>query len=419
MAQSNKLTDTAIRALKPARSAQKLFDGEGLYLFVTAEGRRYWRLKYRIDGREKLISLGVYPEVPLKAARLKRERARALLADGKDPSSERKAEKAAKRTAAENTFEAVGREWFKKKSPKWAKSNASVILGRLEKDAFPWIGSEPIASLKRDNLLRILRRIEDRGAVESAHRLRQYIDAICRFAIDTGRLTANATPRPEALESPKKGRFASITEPRGVASLIRAIRGYQGTAVVIGALKLAPLVFVRPGELRSAEWREFDLDAAEWRIPAAKTKMRSPLFVPLSRQAVAILRDVHRLTGSKNFVFPSERGRDRPMSANTLNAALRVLGFAKEQMSTHGFRHMASTLLNESSLWRPDAIERQLAHVDRDDVRAVYNMAEHLPERKKMMQWWADHLDGLADGTSKVVSLTTARAKRAKNARSR
>lgn len=404
MARSDKLTDTEIRALKPTRRAQKLFDGGGLYLLVTAEGRRYWRLKYRIDGREKLISLGVYPAVSLKAARRKRERAKGVLEEGKDPSKERKAEKAARRSAAENTFEAVGREWFAKKSPKWAKNNASVIMGRLVKDAFPWIGAEAIASLTRDRLLGVLRRVEDRGAIESAHRIRQYIDAICRYAIDTGRLTANPTPRPEALASPKSGRFASITDPKGVGALIRAIRGYEGTFVTQCALKLAPLVFVRPGELRTAEWREFDLDAAEWRIPAAKMKMRSPHFVPLSKQTVAILRELHQLTGSGKYVFPSERGRDRPMSANTLNAALRALGFSKEQMTSHGFRHMASTLLNESSLWRPDAIERQLAHVDRDEVRAVYNAAQYLPERRKMMQWWADHLDGLTSGR-KVVSI--------------
>ncbi len=396
MAQSDKLTDTAIRALKPAGRAQKAFDGGGLYLLVMPQSRRYWRLKYRVDGREKLISLGVYPAVSLKVARRKRERAKAILEEGKDPSRERKAEKAARRSAAENTFEAVAREWFAKKSPKWAKSNASVILGRLVKDAFPWVGTEPIASLTRDRLLGVLRRVEDRGAIESAHRIRQYIDAICRYAIDTGRLTANPTPRPEVLAAPKKGRFASITDPKGVGALIRAIRGYQGTFVTQSALKVAPLVFVRPGELRTAEWREFDLDAAEWRIPAAKMKMRSSHYVPLSKQAVAILRELHPLTGSGKYVFPSERGRNRPMSANTMNAALRALGFSKEQMTSHGFRHMASTLLNESSLWKADAIERQLAHLDRDEVRAVYNAAEYLSERRKMMQWWADRLDSLA-----------------------
>jgi len=404
MPRSDNLTDTTIRASKPAGRARKLFDGGGLYLLVTPEGRRYWRLKYRIDGREKLISLGVYPAVSLKAARRRRVQAKAILEDGKDPSKQRKAEKAARRSAAENTFETIAREWFAKKSPKWAKSNADIILGRLIKDAFPWIGKDPVASLTRDRLLVVLRRVEDRGAIESAHRIRQYIDSICRYAIDTGRLTANPTPRPDVLASPKKGRFASITDPKGVGALVRAIRGYQGTFVTQCALKLAPLVFVRPGELRTAEWREFDLDAAEWRIPAAKMKMRSPHLVPLSRQAAATLRELYPLTGSGKHVFPSERGQDRPMSANTMNAALRALGFSKEQMTSHGFRHMASTLLNESSLWNRDAIERQLAHVDRDEVRAVYNAAEYLPARRRMMQWWADRLDALA-AADNVVDL--------------
>lgn len=399
-----KLTDTAIRALKPGRSAQKAFDGGGLYLLVTPEGRRYWRLKYRIAGREKLISLGVYPEVSLKAARRRREKARELIAGGRDPSGERKAKRAAERSAAENTLEAVAREWFTKKSPKWAASNAKVIRQRLERDVFPWLGATPIADLTGPKLLELLQRIEARGAIETAHRVRQYLDAICRFAIGTHRLAANPTPHPEVLAAPSRGRFASITDPRGVGALMRAMRGYQGSFVVRSALALAPLVFVRPGELRTAEWREFDLDAAEWRIPAAKMKMRAPHFVPLSRQAVAILRELEPLTGAGKYVFPSERGRERPMSANTVNAALRALGFTKEQITGHGFRHMASTLLNESSLWNRDAIERQLAHTDQDDIRAVYNAAEYLPERRKMMQWWADRLDSLA-AAENVVSL--------------
>jgi integrase len=269
---------------------------------------------------------------------------------------------------------------------------------------FPWIGAQPVSALTNELIVGVLERVAHRGAVESAHRIRQYIDSICRYAIQTGRLKANPTPHCDVLASPKKGRFASITNPKAAGALIRAIRGYQGTLVTQSALKLAPLVFVRPRELRSAEWSEFDLDAAEWRIPAAKMKMRSPHCVPLSAQAVTILRDIHRLTGSGRFVFPSERGRDRPMSANTINAALRVLGFAKDRMTAHGFRHMASTLLNESSLWKGDAIERQLAHVATDSVRGLYNCAEYLPERKKMMQWWADRLNSLA-GAENVVSI--------------
>lgn len=393
---SGKLTDIKIRALRLPKDAGKHFDGGGLFLLVTKKGRLYWRLKYRVDGREKQISLGVYPAVTLKTARRRRDKARELIAQRKDPSAERKLENAARRSATKNTFEAVAREWFVKKSPAWAKSNRRVILGRLEKDAFPWLGAQPISALTRDHLLSVLRRVEDRGAVESAHRLRQYIDAIFRYAIDTSRVPANPTPHPNALASPERGHFASITDARGIGGLVRAIRGYQGTLVTQCALKLAPLLFVRPGELRCAEWSEFDLDAAEWRIPAARMKMRVLHMVPLSKQAVAILRELQPLTGSGKYVFPSERGRGRPMSANTLNAALRALGFSKDQMTAHGFRHMASTQLNDSGRWRADAIERQLAHGDPDNVRAIYNAAEYLPERRRMMQWWADRLDVLA-----------------------
>ena len=254
MAQSDKLTDTAIRGARPAKQERKLADGGGLYLLVAPTGARYWRLKYRIDGREKKLSLGVYPAVSLKAARLARAKAKAQLYDGKDPSAERQAAKVARRTAAANTFEAVAREWFAKKSGKWAASNASVIIGRLEKDAFPRIGSVPIGNLTSVRLLEVLRVVEDRGAIESAHRLRQYVNSVFQYAMQTHRMTANPTPESGALASPIRGRFPSITEPRGVGALMRAIRGYQGTFPVQCALKFAPLVFVRPGELRTAEW---------------------------------------------------------------------------------------------------------------------------------------------------------------------
>lgn len=402
MPQSDKLTDTAIRRAKPARRDQKLADGGGLYLLVTPSGARYWRLKYRVDGREKKLALGVYPAVSLKAARLARAKAKAQMHEGKDPGAVRQHAKIARRHAAANTFEAVAREWYAKKSPKWAASNALVILGRLEKDAFPHIGSTPIGALSNAELLATLLRVEDRGAVESAHRLRQYINSVFLYAMQTHRVIGNPTPDPGALASPVKGRFPSITEPRAVGALMRAIRGYHGSVPVRCALQLAPLLFVRPGELRTAEWSELDLDAAEWRIPADKMKMRAPHFVPLSAQAVALFREVHAVTGTGRYVFPSERSRARPMSANTLNAALRALGFTKEQMTTHGFRHMASTLLNESGKWRADAIERQLAHADNDSIRAVYNTAEYLPERKQMMQWWSDRLDTLATSDNVV-----------------
>lgn len=411
MTVSNKLSDTALRDLRATRKPRKLFDGEGLYLLIPAaigprtnhtKPRAYWRLKYRFGNQEKVLALGVYPDLALKKARERKIEARRLIAEGTDPGAARKLDKATRKAAATNTFEAIAREWFSKKSRKWAESNASVIMGRLEKDAFPYIGNSPIRELTSPKLLEVLRRVEDRGAVESAHRLRQYINSTFRYAMQAYGLPANPTPHSEVLATPKQGRYASITDPRLVGALMRSINGYQGTFVVRCALRLAPLVFVRPGELRTAEWSEFDLDEGEWRIPAAKMKMRAPHFVPLSRQAIEILRELHQLTGKGRYVFPSERGRSRPMSSNTINAALRGLGYSKTQMTGHGFRHMASTLLNESSKWKGDAIERQLAHAEQDSVRAVYNAAEYLPERKRMMQWWADRLDALAAANNVV-----------------
>jgi integrase len=408
----DKLTDAEIRgAIKAAAAsgaARKLWDGGGMYLHIKPPRAAYWRLKYRVAGVEKLISLGVYDEVSLKTARKRREAARALVGDHVDPSEKRKAAKAARRTAAENTFEAVAREWYAKKSPAWAKSNATRVLGRLKVDAFPKLGAQPIASLTSARLLEVLRIVEERGAVESSHRIRQYMNSIFQYAIQTHRLQANPVPHPGALATPVKGKFASITDATGVGALIRAIRGYTGSPSTQVALQLAPLVFVRPGELRTAEWSEFDLDAAEWRIPADKMKMRSPHFVPLSTQAVALLERLKPITSASKYLFHSERSKHRPMSANTLNAALRALGYTTDQMTTHGFRHMASTLLNESGKWKPDAIERQLAHMDHDSIRAIYNAAEHLPERRLMMQWWADRLDTLA-ATKNVQNIGEAR----------
>ncbi|MGB6489229.1 MAG: integrase arm-type DNA-binding domain-containing protein [Steroidobacteraceae bacterium] len=393
---SDKLTEASLRALKPAAGPRKLFDGGGLFLLVSPAGTRLWRLKYRYAGHEKLLALGAYPQVPLRLARRRRDDARRLLEAGTDPSAKRKADRAARIADHDNTLERIAREWLGKKSHRWDPGNAGIITRRLEADVFPWVGKEPIATVSKDSLLRVLERIERRGAVETAHRIRQYVDAVFRYAMDTGRAHANPTPRPEVLAAPRQRHFASITDPKAVGGLMRAIRSYQGSLIVQCALKLAPLVFVRPGELRRAEWSELDLETAEWRIPAEKMKMRSPHFVPLSRQAVAILRDLQPLTGRWQWVFPSERSRQRPMSANTVNAALRALGYSKAQITGHGFRHMASTLLNESSLWNRDAIERQLAHAEKDEIRAVYNAAQYLPERRRMMQWWADRLDELA-----------------------
>jgi integrase len=407
------LTDTAIRAAIARRKPAKLFDGGGLYLLLRPGKQPYWRQKYYYAGKEKLISHGVYPGVSLKLARKRRADAKAVLEAGGDPSTQRKEQKAARRSAANSGFEEIAREWFSKRQKKWAPSNSEKIIARLKKDIFPWLGSKPIAELTRDEILKCLRRVEERGALESARRVRQYVHSVFEYAIETGRGAAriNPTPGPTALASPEKGKFASITDPKAVGGLMRALSGYQGSLVTKIGLQLSPLLFVRPSELRESEWGEFDLDAAVWRIPAERTKMKTPHLVPLSSQAIALLREIHHLTGKGRFVFPSERTPLRPMSDGTLTAALRTLGYARGQMTVHGFRHMASTLLNESGKWRGDAIERQLAHMPRDEMRATYNAAQYLPERRKMMQWFADYLDGLRNG-AKVVAIREKKAKR-------
>lgn len=408
----DRLTAAAVEAAKPRQKPYKLFDGGGLYLLVRPDGARWWRLKYRYAGTEKLLSLGTYPPRSLKAARKARDEAKGQLADKIDPSAQRKADKAARRSAAENTFEAVALEWYGKRSRTWAKTHAEKILARLKGQLFNQIGGEPIASLTGERLVRVLQTIERELTGETARRCRQYIDAVFRYAIQTHRTQANPTPHHEMLAPVKGGKFASITEPKAVGALVRAIRGYPGSPAVAAALKLAPLLFARPGELRGATWDELNLDAAEWRIVAERMKMRRPHLLPLSTQAVAILRGLQPLTGGERgpgvprYVFPGERTVARPISENTLNAALRSLGYTKAQMTAHGFRHMASTLLHESGKFPSEVIERQLAHADRNKIRAVYNAAEYLAERRTMMQWWADRLDALATADN-VVGLRT------------
>lgn len=393
------LTDTAVRNAKPKEKAYKLADEKGLFLLVHTNGSKYWRFKYRFDGKEKLLALGVYPDVSLKDARDKRDSARKQLAVDKiDPGHHRKAHKTARAASAANSFEVVAREWFAKYSPNWVKSHSDKILRRLERDIFPWIGNRAISEISAPELLTTLRRIESRGAIETAHRAHQNCGQIFRYAIATGRAGRDITyDLRRAIPPAKAKHHASIVDPKAIGGLLRAIDGYQGSLITKCALKLAPLSFVRPGELRKAEWTEFNLDVAEWRIPAARMKMREQHIVPLSSQAIAILKELHPLTGNGRYVFPGARTNGRPMSENTVNAALRRLGYAGDQMTGHGFRSMASTLLNEQG-WHRDAIERQLAHAERDAVRAAYNYAEHLPERKRMMQAWADYLDGLANG---------------------
>lgn len=407
------LTDIAIRNAKPKDKPYKLSDGKGLYLLVNSAGK-YWRMDYRFDGKRKTLALGVYPEVPLAGkkipgtneridgARDKCERAREQIAAGIDPGEHRKALNASKTEDAANSFEVVAREWFAKFSPTWVASHAEKIIRRLERDIFPWLDKRPIDQITAPELLKCLRRIESRGALETAHRAMQNCGQVFRYAVATGRATRDPTADLRgALPPVRQTHHASITEPKAIGGLLRAIDGYQGSFVTLCALRLAPLVFVRPIELRRAEWLELNLDDAEWRIPGSKMKMKEQHIVPLSKQAVAVLRELQPLTGSGRYVFPGARSNGRPMSENAVLAALRRLGYAKDEMTGHGFRSMASTLLNEQG-WHRDAIERQLAHAERDDVRAAYNYAEYLPERRKMMQAWADYLDKLKVGADVI-----------------
>jgi integrase len=391
------LSDSAIRNAKPAEKPRKLSDEKGLFLLIAPNGGKWWRLKYRFGGKEKLLSLGTYPEVGLKDARERRDVARKLLADDIDPSENRKATKAAKGERASNSFEVVAREWFAKYSATWSESHGSRILRRLERDIFPWIGSKPIASVTAPDLLATVLRIEQRGAVETAHRALQNCGQVFRYAVSTAR--AERDPAQDlrgALPPVRSTHFAAVTEPKQVGELLRTIDGYQGTLPVVCALKLAPLVFVRPGELRTAQWADIDLDAAEWRYHVTKTD--SAHIVPLSSQAVAILREVQALSGDGRYVFPSARTSERPMSDNAILAAMRRMGIPKDEMSGHGFRAMARTILDEVLNFRPDLIEHQLAHAVRDPNGRAYNRTAHLPERRRMMQAWADYLDRLKVG---------------------
>jgi integrase len=396
------LTDTVIRKAGPGPKPIRLFDAGGLYLEVAPSGGKWWRLKYRFAEKEKRLSLGVYPEVSLKEARLKRDDARRLLANGVDPSAQRQVSKSALVESATNSFETIAREWFAKFSQGWVESHSDKIIRRLERDVFPWLGARPVNTITAAELLTALRRIESRGALETSHRAMQNCGQVFRYAVATGRAERDPTADLRgALPPVKEKHHASVKDPKAIGALLRAIDGYQGSLITKCALRLAPLLFVRPGELRKAEWTELNLDGAEWRIPAERMKMREQHIVPLSAQAVAILRELHALTGGRRYVFPGARTNGRPMSENTVNAGLRRLGYAKDEMTGHGFRSIASTLLNEQG-WHRDAIERQLAHAERNNIRAAYNFAEHLPERRKMMQAWSDYLDGLKAGADVI-----------------
>ncbi|MBP9653635.1 MAG: integrase arm-type DNA-binding domain-containing protein [Rhodocyclaceae bacterium] len=397
------LTDTAIRNAKPGEKPIRLFDGRGLYLEISPAGGKWWRMKYRFDGKEKRLSLGVYPDVGLKEARERRDEARKQLTNDIDPSESRKAQKLARADRAANSFEAVAREWYAKYSANWVAHHGDRILRRFERDIFPWIGGRPIAEVTAPELLTVLRRIETRGALETAHRALGNCGQVLRYAVATGRCERDPTGDLRgALPPVKSTHFSATTDPKRVAEILRAMDGYHGTLTVSCALRLAPLVFVRPRELRRAEWADIDLDQAEWRYTVTKTN--TPHIVPLSKQAVAILRELHPLTGTGRFVFPGARSNGRPMSDNAILAAMRRMGIGKEEMSGHGFRAMARTILDEVLGFRPDIIEHQLAHAVRDPNGRAYNRTSHLDERRLMMQKWTDYLDKLKAG-AEVISI--------------
>ena len=389
-----KLTDTKIANIKVTDKVQKVADGGGLYLHISPAGGKLWRMAYRFDGKQKTLSFGAYPYVSLKDARDKREAAKTMLARDIDPGAHKQAVKAS-RVANVNSYEVVTREWFLKYSASWSASNQADVMARQEKNVFPFLGARLIDSITAPELLEAVRRVEQRGNLNTAHRLLRDCGRIFRYAIATGRAERDpAAALQGALPPAKSDSFASITKPAEVGALLRAIDGYEGNVIVAHALKLAPLVFVRPGELRAAQWQEFDFEAAEWRIPAERMKMKQTHIVPLSLQSVAILDNLRLYSGHGEWLFPSSRAKPPLMSDAALSAALRGMGYTKEQMTAHGFRHMASTLLNELGYNR-DWIERQLAHGERNSIRAAYNYAEYLPERRRMMQEWANYLDTL------------------------
>ena len=409
------LTDTAIRKAMPGPKTRKLSDGKGLYLELSPAGGRWWRLKYRIAGVEKRISLGTYPETSLKAAREKMEEARALVAQGIDPSQARKAAKQeaahqdeqAQREAQglplHGSFESVAREWFDTRKDEWATTYAKKIFRRLEADVFPWLGKLPVPNITPPMVLDMLRKAENRGAIETAHRVLETCGQVFRFAVATGRIESNpARDLKDALRKPMVQHFAAITDPQRFGELLRAIDSYRGTPVVCAALRLMPLMLLRPGELRQAQWDELDLPAATWTVPAARMKREKvgkiygqPHIVPLPRQAVAIFEALKPLTEHSPYVFRGERSAQRPMSDAAINAALRTLGFSADEVTGHGFRASARTMIVERLGIAESVVEAQLAHSVRDNLGRAYNRTEFMQERVRMMQQWADYLDTL------------------------
>lgn len=408
MAQHLIPSNATIQAIKPGDARQRLGDGAGLYLLLFVKGGSHgWRFDYAFGGKRKTLSLGTYPATGLALARKHAAEARRKVREGIDPSNERqakRAEAATQRMLAElaeagiappGSFEAVAREWFAKNKPTWADSHSEKIINRLVRDVFPWIGKRAIDSVTPADILSLLKRVEERGALETTHRIQQNCSQVFRYAVATGRMHSDPSRDLRgALPAWRPVHYPTITDPREVGQLLRDLDAHKGGLITKAAMKLTPLLFVRPGELRRAEWSEINLDTAEWRIPAAKMKGRVMHIVPLARQALALLKELQPLTGSGTWVFPGNRTNGEPMSENTVNAALRRLGYDRTMLTAHGFRGMASTMLHEQG-WPSDVIERQLSHAERDAVKAAYNHAEHLPKRREMMQAWADYLDTL------------------------
>ncbi len=390
------LTVPQLHAVQPRAKPYKLADGLGLYVLVTPAGARLWRFKYRHGGQERLLTFGRFPEVSTTKARAHRDDAREQLRAGLDPAAERRIQRMPAEPIAGETLQALALEWHTRQAGTWTPGHAHTTMRRLQCYVFPQLGTRPVRAIESPELLASLRRIEARGHLETAHRVHGILKEVFTYGIATGAASTNpaASVGRKALTPAKVRNLPAITDPREVGALLRAIEDYTGTFVVRCAFRLAPLVFVRPGELRAAEWREVDLDGAEWRIPGERMKRGVAHIVPLAVRAVAILREVHSLTGRGRYVFPSARGGNRPMSNAAITAALRRMGYDRDTMTWHGFRSIASTLLNEQG-WNRDAIERQLAHGSDDEVRSAYNRAEYLPERRRMMQSWADYLDTL------------------------
>lgn len=387
------LSATEVEKTKPTVKPKFLFDGGGLYLEVTTKGRKLWRFKYRISGKAKLISFGSYPDISLLEARSMRQEARNRVANGIDPSDLRKASKK-EQEAVETTFEIVAKEWFSKNEPIWSISHKRTVKSRLERDVYPIIGNRPIAVITRGEVIALLRKVEARGVIETADRIKMYCGQVFRYALNLEIIKFNpVSDMRDVISKREQGHHAAITDPKRVGELLRSIDEYSGSYVVKCALQIAPMVFLRPGELRKAEWADFDLEIGDWNIPASRMKMKQPHLVPLSKQVILILQGLQNLTGDGKYVFPCMRSKQRPMSDVAMLAALRRMGYSKEEMTTHGFRAMARTILDEVLAVRPDFIEHQLAHAVKDPNGRAYNRTAHLKERRDMMEMWSNYLE--------------------------